>query len=129
MDRILIDSSAWIAAFRGNDPAVQQIVDRLLETDRAVLCGVVEMELLHGMRQRERFRLLPLFGALPFLEIDRTDWQTAGRLLSDLRSRGKTIPATDALLSALCLRHDVALLTLDKHFDEIPTVRRYPATD
>lgn len=129
MDRVLIDSSAWIAAFRGNDPAVQQTVDRLLETDRAVLCGVVEMELLHGMRARESDRLLPLFGALPFLEIDRADWQRAGRLLSDLRIRGKTVPATDALIAALCLRHEVGLLTLDKHFDEIPSVRRYPTSD
>lgn len=129
MGNVLIDTSAWIAALRGDDPAVQKAVDRLLEADRALFCGVVEMELLHGMRPKEKDKLLFLFEALPFLDIDREDWQAAGHLLNDLRSKGKAVPATDALLAVLCLRHEVALLTLDKHFDAIPKVSRYAISE
>ena len=125
MDEVLIDTSAWVAALRGDDPAVQKAVDDLLEADRALFCGVVEMELLHGMRLKEREKLLSLFRALRFLEIDREDWRAAGYLLNDLRCRGRVVPATDALLAVLCLRHKVPLLTLDKHFDEIPKLNRY----
>ncbi len=123
--KVLVDTSAWIAALRGDDPQVLKAVDRLLAQDRALFCQVVEMELLHGMRPKESHRLLSLFGALPFLELDRQDWQAAGKLLNDLRSKGKNIPATDALIAVLCLRHGVLLLSLDAHFDRIPKLKRY----
>lgn len=125
MGEVLIDTSAWIAALRGDDPVVQKSVDRLLASNLALFCGVVEMELLHGLRPKERNKLLPLFQALPFLDINREDWQAAGNLLNDLRSKGKTIPATDALIAVLCLHHNVSLLTLDKHFDQIPNLKKF----
>jgi predicted nucleic acid-binding protein len=125
MDEVLIDTSAWIAALRGADPVIQEAVDHLLELDKALFCGVVEMELLQGIRAKERDTLLPLFEALPFIELDRDDWRAAGTLLNELRAKGKIIPSTDAIIAMLCLRHDVPLLTLDKHFDAVPRLRRF----
>ena len=124
MSEVLIDTSAWIAALRGTDSLIQEAVDRLLENDRALFCGVVEMELLSGIRLKEKGRLLPLFEALPFMEVDREDWRAAGTLLNELRSKGKTIPATDALIATLCLRHNLLLLTVDRHFDVVPKLKR-----
>ncbi|MCZ7586470.1 MAG: PIN domain-containing protein [Deltaproteobacteria bacterium] len=129
MGDVLVDTSAWITALRGTDPAVRQCVDRLLENDRILFCGVVAMELLRGMRPPERRELLPLFEALSFVELDRADWRSAGELLNTLRSEGREIPATDALIAALCLRHGAALFSLDKHFDRIPELKRFAADD
>jgi predicted nucleic acid-binding protein len=126
MADVLADTSAWIAALRGADRATKETVDRLLDEDRLVFCGVVEMELLHGIRPAERRRLLPLFAALPYVEADRADWQAAGELLGDLRAKGVTIPATDALVAALCRRHGFRLLSLDRHFDAVPLLHRLP---
>jgi len=120
MADILVDTSAWICALRGTDPAIKDAVDELLTLDRAVFCGVVEMELLHGMRPRERKVLLPLFEALRYVAIDRQDWKAAGNLLAGMRSRGTKIPASDALIASVCLRHGLKILTTDRHFDKIP---------
>ncbi|MDP8256650.1 MAG: PIN domain-containing protein [Candidatus Alcyoniella australis] len=125
MSEVLIDTSAWIAALRGSERRIQRAVDGLLESDRALFCGVVEMELLHGLRPRERKTLLPLFEALPYVQLDREDWRSVGKLRGELRAKGKIIPATDALIAALCLRLGVQLLSLDKHFDRLPQLRRY----
>jgi predicted nucleic acid-binding protein len=126
MERILVDSSAWVEFLRsGTHPVCDRIAD-LLDEDRVAMCGVVEMELLAGVRAAERPRLARLLSALPFLEVVHDDWTSAGVLLASLRSRGVTIPSTDALIAACCLRHQVALLTLDRHFDAVDGLAREP---
>jgi predicted nucleic acid-binding protein len=121
---VLVDTSAWISALRGSDERVQRIVDGLLADGRLVFCGVVELEILHGMRSSDRKRVLPLFSALPYIEVDREDWRAAGDLLRDLRQKGITIPMSDALIGTLCLRHGLSLLTLDGHFEAVKGLRR-----
>ncbi|MBZ0274380.1 PIN domain-containing protein [bacterium] len=125
MNDVLVDTSAWISAMRGDNSNVRMAVDKLLAKRKAVFCGVVELELLRGMRPNEKRLLLPLLRELPFLEIDREDWQSAGELLNRLRSQGKTIPSNDALVAVLCLRHQMELLTLDKHFNYVPALKRF----
>ena len=125
MTDVLIDTSAWIAALRGTDRKIMRAVDTLLDLERVVFCGVVEMELLHRIRPSEQKRLIPLFEALTYAEVDRNDWKAAGAMMNKLRSKGITIPSSDALIAALCLRHGFSLLTLDHHFDKIPKIKRF----
>jgi predicted nucleic acid-binding protein len=124
MAEVLVDTSAWICALRGTNEPIRDAVDELLNLDEALFCGVVEMELLHGMRPRERELLLPLFEALRYVEIDREDWKAAGNMLADMQSRGTTIPASDALIGCICLRHGLEILTTDRHFEKIPGLKR-----
>lgn len=123
MASVLVDTSAWVEAFRGKDAEIKGMVDSLLDSDRVVLCGVIELELIHGLKDKERREIIPLLDVLPFLEAERQDWRASGELLAALRSRGKTIPATDGLIATLCLRHKLTLLTLDKHFEGIPNLK------
>jgi predicted nucleic acid-binding protein len=123
MASVLVDTSVWVEAFRGKEAKIKGRVDSLLDADRVVLCGVVELELIHGLRDKERREIIPLLDVLPFLEAERQDWRASGELLAVLRSRGKSIPATDGLIATLCLRHQLTLFTLDKHFEGIPNLR------
>lgn len=125
---VLVDTSAWVEALRDMDSRLKEAVDRLLDEERIVFCGIVELELLHGLRAEERNRCLPLFDVLPHVEAERQDWRAAGELLAGLRSRGIRIPATDALIAALCLRHELMLLTLDKHFHHISDLAFFPVS-
>jgi len=122
---VLIDTSAWIEAFRGKDRRIKEAVGNLLKEERAVFCGIIELELIQGFRKEDRSRCLPLLDVLPYVEVERQDWRTGGELLAALRSRGITIPATDAVIATLCQRHDLTLLTLDKHFQSIPRLRLF----
>lgn len=122
--KVIVDSSAWIQFFRKGDDTVSKAVDGLLEEERAVLCGVVEAEILQGLCPKEREEVADLFDALPYLETGRHDFVRAGERLGELRRAGVTIPLTDAVIGALCSRHGVVLLTTDKHFDHVPEVER-----
>jgi len=86
---------------------------------------MVELEIRHGLRPRKRAVVTDLFQALPYFETRRSDFIVAGDLLGELRSHGVTIPSSDALITAICLQREVALLTLDRHFDRIPELRRF----
>lgn len=124
MSDAMVDTSAWIPYFLSGQGQVSEMITALLSQERAALCGVVEMELLHGVRATERAMLAELLEALPYVGIGREDFAAAGELLGTLRRAGKLIPATDALIGACCIRHEMALLTLGRHFDVIPDLQR-----
>lgn len=124
----MVDSSAWIEYFRHGEGPVSDVVDGLLEEERALLCGVVEAEIIQGLRRGERGEVADLLSALGYLDTERRDFSRAGERLGELRRSGVTIPLTDAIIGALCSRHDVDLLTLDRHFDHMPEVKRMSTT-
>ena len=121
---VLVDLSAWIEYFRSGRGVVSDLVDGLLRSGEASICGIVELEILQGLRAQERERVLALFSALSYLETERRNYVFAGERLGDLRRKGITIPSSDALIGALCVRFGVPLLTSDRHFDHLPKVER-----
>jgi predicted nucleic acid-binding protein len=121
MTEVLIDTSAWIQFFREKDDSVSSTVETLVEADRAVMTGVVMTELLQGTRsEKEARQLAILFSVLPFIEVERMDWQAAGEILRKLRARGVTIPLTDAVIGTVAHRRGLAVLTTDPHFKHLP---------
>ncbi len=125
MASVLVDTSVWVDYLRqGQTPASQEL-DFLLEENRVLLCGVVELELLQGVRPPERSTLTQLLEALSYVETEREDFQAAGELSQALRSRGIQVPSTDALIAAICLRRDFPLLTADRHFEHFHPLKRH----
>ena len=119
---VLVDTSAWVAFFRGEEPACARVVE-LVGAGRALRCGPVELELRQGLRRAEAPDVLGLWSALPEAALEGPDFAIAGDLLRDLREQGRAIPSLDGLIAALAMRHEVALLTLDTHFDGIEGLR------
>ena len=124
MPDVMVDTSAWVEFFRSGEGPTSDAVTGLLSEGAAALCGVVEMELLQGVRAKEQATLAELLEALPYVEVERQDFVAAGELLASLRRAGTLIPATDALIAACCMRRGMPLLTLDRHFDAIPGLER-----
>ncbi len=120
MADVLIDTSAWISFFRpGKDPVSEQ-VEQLVRDDRAVMTGPVLAELLQGTRTDAEARQLDrVLSILPFVEVVKADWEEAGNSLRRLRTDGVTLPLTDALIAAVARRRDLAVLTLDTHFQHL----------
>ena len=125
MANVLVDTSVWVDYLRrGLSPASEEL-DLLLEENRAVLCGTVELELLQGVRAQEKTSLEELLSALPYAETTREDFQDAGELLRTLRTKGVQIPATNGLIAAVCIRQDLSLLTLDGHFNHVHALKKH----
>ena len=122
---VMVDTTAWITYFRTGTCDICDRLDLLLARRRAGLCGVVELELLQGIRPAERDHVVGLLDVLPFFPADRACFRAAGDISNTLRRRGVTIPSTDCLIAAICLRNDLKLLTLDRHFDQLPEVQRF----
>jgi len=117
---VLVDTSAWIDFFRRRDGNVGDTVADLIERDQAILAGPVMAELLRGIRgSKEAGQLKTLLGALPYVEVQRPDWEVAGKSLRELRLRGLTLALTDAVIAAVALRHGLPVLTLDKDFEHL----------
>ena len=117
---VLIDTSAWIDGFREKTPGVAELIRKLLDEDRAFTCGPVLFEIRRGLRPGERKKVMPLLDALHRLPFEESDWGEAGELDVALRKKGHTLPSMDVLIAHLCLKHKTAILTLDKHFKDVP---------
>ena len=126
MSLVLVDASAWIDYLRSGEGALSDALEKLLDENRAALCGIALAEVRQGLRAHEEGDVLELFETLPFVETTRRDYERAGEELAKLRRRGVTVPVMDGLMAALCLEREMVLLELDKHFAEFEGLRVHP---
>jgi predicted nucleic acid-binding protein len=118
-EAVLIDTSVWIAAFRGKPIDITETTRQLLKDDRVLTCGPVLFEIYRGLHGAEHKRIMPLMEALSRLPIDDRDWDLAGKMDASLRAQDINIPPMDVLIAQICLSHNVPIFTLDKHFESI----------
>ena len=121
--RLLVDTSAWIDYFSGDEALVRRL-DGPISDDRIVLCGQVKQELLQGTRDEKMFAKL---------EQELSTWQYEGETAADfleaahiyalLRWKGVTIPASDCLIAAVAKRCGMLVCATDPHFEKIPGIR------
>ena len=117
---ILPDTCAWIDFFNARSTPMALAVEQALRHGRVVTCGVVKYELIQGIRDRQEQSLfLDVFRAIDCLEINDELWIAAGHLSKALRQRGKTLPLSDQLIGVVALQHDLTVLTINRHFEDI----------
>ena len=118
--KVLIDTSAWIDFFRNTGGAAGDVVAELIQLDQAYLTGPVMAELLHGAKGKQEMKSLEeVFATIPILDVTGEDWLATGNTLQALRKRGCTVPLTDVLIASVAQRNNMAVLTLDKHFQDL----------
>lgn len=57
------------------------------------------------------------------LSIDEETTNAYGNIKAALRKKGKPIPENDIWIAAIALRHELVLVTRDKHFKEIDSLK------
>jgi predicted nucleic acid-binding protein len=115
---ILIDTSAWIDFFRGDEP-LAGAVDAALNSDDAALCGPVVTEIRRGLRVSERARVLPLLEGCHLLTQPEELWVSAGDLGSRTAARGLTLKTLDLLIAVYAIEHGTPLLARDGDFEAL----------
>jgi predicted nucleic acid-binding protein len=114
---ILVDTSAWVAFFRGSGPLANR-VDDLLVSDEVALCGPVVTELRRGLRSAaERRKVIPLLEGCHALSQPHRLWEEAGELGYWLARKGVAVKTLDLLIATYALGHGVALLAADSDFE------------
>jgi len=113
---ILVDTSAWIDFFRGQEPCCDR-VDRLLADNDVALCGPVRTELVRGLRSaKDRQKVLPLLQGCHSLAKPAHLWREAGELGSLLGRQGVNVKSLDLLIATYALCHSTEILTNDTDF-------------
>ena len=118
---LFVDTSVWSLAFRRDQASsaaeVRMLRDALEGGETIVVTGLVLQELLQGFAgPRARKDIIDRFAALPLLTPDRQDHIEAADLRNRCRRAGLQIGTIDAVISQLCIRHQLTLLTTDNDF-------------
>jgi tRNA(fMet)-specific endonuclease VapC len=125
MSRVLLDTSAYSAFFRGH----AGIIEVLRTADEIVFSAIVLGELQAGFvrgthRARNRHEL-DLFLGSPRSTIAAIGAETALRyaeILTFLMKMGAPIPTNDIWIAASAMELGAAVLTTDSHFKRIPHI-------
>ena len=124
---VIADSNIWIHYLRNPHSDVGSTLQALLDADHILMTGVVLSEVLQGARTEREFEILRShLTALPYQEMSKDTWVSAGRIGLELRMGGELIPLTDLAIAALALEYDHEVYTLDGHFDRVAGLKRYP---
>jgi len=118
---LFVDTSVWSLAFRRdqptNVPQVGALMRAINQGEIIVTTGLVLQELLQGfVGPRARRSIIERFGSLPLLMPDRQDHIDAAELRNRCRRAGVQLGTIDAVLSQLCIRHGLTMLTADNDF-------------
>jgi predicted nucleic acid-binding protein len=117
----LVDTSAWLWTLRSDPvPAIRQRLDDLLTSGEAASTGMIQLEVLSGMKTVDEWDdLAAELGSLRQLHTGARTWLQAARLGFDLRRRGITVANTDILIAAVAIENDATLVHADAHFERI----------
>ena len=118
---LFVDTSVWSLAFRRdqltNVPQVGALMRAIDQGEIIVTTGLVLQELLQGfVGPRARRSIIERFTSLPLLVPDRQDHIDAAELRNRCRRAGVQLGTIDAVLSQLCIRHGLTMLTTDNDF-------------
>ena len=128
-DGVIVDTSVLIDFLKGSD-AFERDVNLLIEKNRLITTGVIIAELLQGVKNpKEEQRIAGLLTAINLLEITTDLWIKAGMASSALRRKGINLPLTDVAIATLAMEHNLSVLTLDKHFKQIPGLKIYKESE
>ncbi len=123
---VLIDSSCWIKYFRNNEILIANIVQELIENDKAAICGIIELEIIQGISSEKQQEAVNLtFSILPYIEILRQDYICAAKTIKLLKNKGISVSITDTIISQICIRNNMKLFTIDSDYQYFDNLKLY----
>jgi len=123
-DRVLIDTSVWIAYFQANPPAlIPDLVDDILSRSEVCVPKIVIAELVQGAHsERDLATIRDFLDAFTIIAEGDDTWLEAGKLSYALKKKGRTVNLADCYIAVLAKENNCSILTLDRHFNEIQGV-------
>lgn len=124
----MLDTNHVRYALDAGSPVAQRILTARLSGDRFGICLPVLCEIEAGIPRLEKpqkYRQV-LTHAMQSWSVWPMDSRTAGiygQLYDTLRAAGRVLSQVDLMLAAICLQSDIVLLTSDRDFEAIPSLR------
>ena len=113
----LIDSSAWIEFFRGNQKYF--FINDLINTNAIVTNDIILTELLPSIIHRKEHKLAELLENINKINLS-IDWPEIRVMqLANLKHGNNNIGVSDVIIAQNCIQNNLRLISNDKHFEAI----------
>jgi tRNA(fMet)-specific endonuclease VapC len=127
----LLDTNGWILFLKPHQSGGHVIAQRLAQCDEEeiLLCSVVKAELWHGAEKYENrtariAKLGEIFARYRSLPFDDAAARHYADIRHHLESRGQTIGPNDFQIAAICLAHDLTLVSTNTgEFGRVPGLK------
>jgi predicted nucleic acid-binding protein len=117
---LLVDTSVWSLSLRRDAPDVPELGElrrALAGSDLVVTTGIIVQELLQGLvNDASRTIVRDRMSRISQVAVDLEDHLDAAEAFVECRRRGIQLGSVDALLTSLCIRRGLTLLTTDRDF-------------
>jgi len=115
--KVLVDTSVWIAFFRGKDTNLVDRIAALLKSQKAVYTGIIALELINGAKgHRELQTLDDAFDSMQCIPVTEETYLRAGKLGYEVARKGHTLHTVDLLIAQTAIENRISLMTYDEHF-------------
>jgi predicted nucleic acid-binding protein len=117
---IVIDTDVIIDFFSNISPGAE-MVSKLISSEEAAITSVSVFELYAGIKGKRRLKQIETFiQDLITLPLDVIEAAMAGKIYTQLKSKGHLIGTHDILIAAICLTNGLPIYTKNvAHFSKI----------
>jgi predicted nucleic acid-binding protein len=113
----IIDSSAWIEYFKGNEE--YSFIKELIYNNALCTNDIILTELLPSIIQKKENKLADLLNSLRKM-ILLINWQEIQSIqILNLRHGNNNIGISDIIIAQNCMQNNLKIITKDKHFKEM----------
>jgi predicted nucleic acid-binding protein len=122
----MLDTSAYSQLRRDHPGLIERLESAIQISLSVVAFGELIAGFLGGPRPRENEAVLERFiGAfeVDIVEVNRSIAFRYGEIQSELKRKGRPVPANDLWIAASAMERSVELLTFDRDFRHIPGLR------
>jgi len=121
---IVVDADIIIDFFSGLSPGAEVVLD-LISREEAALTSISVFELYAGIEGKRRLsQIETLIRGLPIFPLDVIEAAIAGKIYTQLKSKGRLIGTHDILIAGICLANGLPLYTKNvTHFSKIEDLR------
>ena len=121
---IILDTDVVIDFFTGISPEAEGVL-KLISQEEAALTAISVFELYAGVEGKRRLDQIETFiRDLTILPLDVIEAALAGKIFTQLKSKGHLIGNHDILIAAVCLANGLPLYTKNViHFSKIKDIQ------
>lgn len=115
MIRVLVDSSVWIAFFKGKEDSLPMM--ELIDSNRICINSLILSELVPSLSLRKESHLVDLLRSVERLEMN-IDWDNIITMQTlNLQKGFNKVGIPDLIIAQNAFQNKAVLYTLDRHFE------------
>jgi len=119
MNSVLVDTSVWVAFFKGDETS--KILIPLLDSNRVCINDLVLAELVPSLNHRKEMQIVEMLRSIERFDIKIVWSQIIEMQTMNLRNGINRVGIPDLIIAQNALQNDIPILSFDKHFQLMKT--------